>query len=258
MIRFISSTGLAFLLVLASFITVQAFPVPRYQNYVNDYANVIEQTHQQKLIRFIASLREKTGAEVAVLTLQTLEGDSIDEFANRTFNEWKIGQKDTDNGILLLVVIGTRQARIEVGYGLEPIITDGIAGAILDKMVPFFKGEWYSQGIYTGTISIINEIAKANDVTISEFPAVSRIKDPGTSGGGIGWLARLIMMLFVFFVLFGTRSGLLPLLLWGSLGHRTGYWSSHRRGGFGNFGQFGGFGGFGGGSSGGGGASRSW
>ena len=239
-----------------------AVSVPKYQSYVNDFAGVMEYAHKQKLSRFIAGLEDKLGAEVAVLTMLDLEGDTIEDFAVRTFNTWKIGKKDKDNGVLLVVALKERRARIEVGYGLEPILTDGICGAIIDKMVPFFKSEWYSQGIYTGTVAIINQIASANNVSISEFPAVSPISDPSKSLGFVKIVKGLFFLLFILIAI-SSRFGLLQYLLLGSM-MRGSYWSSGQRGGFNQFGGFGGsgfgggFGGFGGGSSGGGGASGSW
>ncbi len=256
MIRFLSAACvLAVSLMFAS--VAQAVPIPRYQSYITDYAGIMEAEHHQKLARFISVLKQKTGAEVAVLTMNDLEDDTIEDFAERTFNTWKIGQAGKDNGVLLLVAIKQRQARIEVGYGLEDVLTDGICGVILDKMVPFFKGEWYSQGIYAGTVAIINQIAQANDVTISEFPKVSTIKDPNAGEGFFAWLIKTIFFLFFMMIVLSSRFGLLHYFLFGSM-MRSGYWSHGQRGGFGGSGFGGGFGGFGGGSSGGGGASRSW
>ncbi len=253
---------MSLMVTFLSTVLAHAVSVPKYQSYINDFAGVIEPAHQQKLSRFIAGLEEKTGAEVAVLTMLDLEGDTIEDFAVRTFNTWKIGKKDKDNGVLLVVAIKERRARIEVGYGLEPLLTDGICGVILDKMIPFFKSEWYSQGIYTGTVAIINQIASANNINISEFPEVSPIHDPSKSSGLVKIFKGIFFLLFMLIVV-SSRFGLLQYLLFGSM-MRGAYWSSGQRGGFNQFGGFGGsgfgggFGGFGGGSSGGGGASRSW
>jgi uncharacterized protein len=93
-------------------------------------------------------LRERTGAQLAVVTLKSLEGGQIDDFAVKLFKHWGIGQKDKKNGILLLVAVDDRRARIEVGYGLEPIIPDALAGRIIDiQLRPHFRKQQYAAGL---------------------------------------------------------------------------------------------------------------
>lgn len=107
---------------------------------VNDFAGVLTPAQKESLEARCRQLREKTGAELAVVTLKSLEGEQIDDFAAGLFKQWGIGQKDRDNGVLLLVALDDRKARIEVGYGLEEILPDALAGRVLgEQLFPAFK-----------------------------------------------------------------------------------------------------------------------
>src|SRR3954454_18132684 len=100
---------------------------------VNDFAGILTPAEKDSLEDRCRQLRGKTGAQLAVVTLKSLEGGQIDDFAVKLFKQWGIGQKDKKNGILLLVAIKDRKARIEVGYALEPILPDALAGRILNE-----------------------------------------------------------------------------------------------------------------------------
>ncbi|MCF7849673.1 MAG: TPM domain-containing protein, partial [Kiritimatiellales bacterium] len=97
------------------------------RGFVNDFANVISASDEQQLTSMITELRQKTGAEVAVVTIQSLEGGNIDDFTNRLFEKWGVGQKGKDNGLMFLASMQDREMRIEVGYGLEGAIPDSKA-----------------------------------------------------------------------------------------------------------------------------------
>jgi uncharacterized protein len=135
---------------------------------VNDYAGVLSPQEKATLEARCKQLREKTGAELAVVVVQSLEGGQIDDFANKLFSRWGIGKQGKDNGVLLLVAIGDRKARIEVGYGLEPILPDALAGRVLDEQLfPAFRQQKYSAGLTAAgqriaTIVERNEPAPAN------------------------------------------------------------------------------------------------
>ena len=108
-------------------------------------------------------LREKTGAQLAVVTLPSLEGGEIEDFTNKLFAQWKIGREGQDNGILLLVAMEDRQSRIEVGYGLEPIIPDVLAGRILDhKLRPEFRQQKYAAGL-TAAVDAVSELVEKGE-----------------------------------------------------------------------------------------------
>ena len=115
---------------------------------INDFAKVLTPADKAALAERCRALREKTGAGFVVVVIDSLEGGQIDEFANKLFKQWGIGQKGKDNGLLLLVSMRDHKARLEVGYGLEPIIPDALAGRILDEQLfPAFKQQRYAEGL---------------------------------------------------------------------------------------------------------------
>jgi len=225
--------------------------------WVNDYAGIIDSTTNGKLTSLISELKSKTGAEIAVVTINSLEGDDLNDFTNRLFSKWGTGEKGNDNGVMLLISVQDRKIRIETGYGIEPIIPDGKAGTIIrNDIAPYFRQGDYSGGILAGVYSIAIEIANDKHVTLT-----------GNYGtyAGIQIGAYKLKFLDIFFIIIFIviilpilirHPWLLFFLLSSGSGGR-GYYS----GGFGSGGAgggFGGFGGFGGGSSGGGGASGGW
>ncbi|MBN2374072.1 TPM domain-containing protein [bacterium] len=227
------------------------FPAP--QGYVTDLAKLLSSESVQHLNNLITYMKQKTGSEVAVVTLKTISPYNIEDYAVLLFEKWRIGQKDKDNGILILVAVEERKVRIEVGYGLEGAITDGTAGEIIRQVItPNFKQGRFDQGLLAGTESVLNLIAKEYGISLPDGMAfrtnpedISNISQKSSRLGGI-----FSLLLFLFIFIFLIRSGLWPLLFLGFPG--GGGWSSGR-GGF-----SGGFGGFGGGMSGGGGASGGW
>ncbi len=141
----------AFLVIPVGTALAQGPNFPEYQGFVNDYAGLLSPAVKTQLDAKLSQLEKDTTAEVAVVTVKSLEGDSVDDYAVRLFEKWKIGKKDKDNGVLFLVALDDRKMRIEVGYGLEPLITDGRAGRIRDNdVIPRFKDRrlrgWYNGG----------------------------------------------------------------------------------------------------------------
>ncbi|AAD36041.1 MULTISPECIES: TPM domain-containing protein [Thermotoga] len=218
------------------------FPKPTPYKYVNDYVGVLDKTTVEKIISVGKELENKTTAQVVVVVVPSLSGLTVEEYANRLFREWGIGQKEKNNGVLLLVAMNDRKVRIEVGYGLEGAIPDGKAGRILDEyVIPYFKNGEYSKGIYYGYLAIANEVAKEYGV---ELTGTSDLPERGTDISGIS-----IIVIVIAFIIFSSIMG---------RGRRW-YRGPRFPGGFGGSrGGSGGFGGFGEGSSGGGGASRGW
>lgn len=132
---------------------------PDYQGFVNDYAGLLTPQARAQLEARLTQLEKDTTAEVAVVTIKSLEGDSIEDYAVRLFEKWGIGKKGKDNGVLFLVALNDRKMRIEVGYGLEPVITDARAGRIRDNdVLPRFKNNEYEGGILAGVSSIENYV----------------------------------------------------------------------------------------------------
>jgi uncharacterized protein len=227
---------------------------PRPQGPVGDYAKVIAPEYVQGITAAAAELWQKTGAALVVATIPSLDGDTIEETAVRLFQQWGIGKKGDDRGLLFLVAIKERRMRIEVGYGLEGLITDATAGAIRDQaMIPYLKKNDYGKGLYAGLAAAAQIIAKDQGVTLTGVPQV-KLRKP-SSGLAIGGLFFVFLVIFVLLTSLrrGSSRGVLPALILGSM-MGGGFRGGGGGGGFGGFGG-GGFGGFGGGMSGGGGAS---
>ena len=225
----------------------QTVRFPGYVGYVNDFAGVIPEDTRQKITDLAGEVEQKTGAQIAVVTVDSMQGLTVEDYATRLFETWKIGQAENDNGVLLLLAMAERRLRIEVGYGLEPVLTDGTCGSILDTYVrPHALDGNYGDGLYRGALAVADVIARDAGVQITGVPDAPR--RTGSSAGGLVMLAVFILLMIL------TKGRLLPWILLGMLsgGGRGGGGSSF--GGGGSFG--GGFGGFGGGMSGGGGASR--
>ena len=130
---------------------------------VSDFAGILSPAEKAALEQRCRTLREKTGAQLAVVTIQSLEGGQIDDFSNKLFARWGIGEKGKNNGILLLVAMEDRKARIEVGYGLEPILPDALAGRILEqRLFPAFKQKRYAEGL-SSTVNQLCEIVERGE-----------------------------------------------------------------------------------------------
>ncbi|MDY6790099.1 MAG: TPM domain-containing protein [Thermodesulfobacteriota bacterium] len=225
--------------------------------HVVDLADIIDHPIKIKLNQYLRELQLKTTAQIAILTIKSLEGGSIEDLSiTVAHDKWKLGQKGKDNGILLLVSLNDRKYRIEVGYGLEGVIPDSLAGSIgRNYLVPFFRKGDYSTGIYTAAVALANEIAKDSGVTISGMPQPGKTFQRTKEDQPTGFFGKIVSVIFfvILFILFIRNPRLfLMLLLFSSIGGRRGGW-----GGGGGFGGSGGFGG-GGGGFGGGGASGGW
>jgi uncharacterized protein len=164
---------------------------------VNDFANVLDSQSTETLDRRIRSLQQTTGDAVVVATIQTFAPyGSIEEYAARLFEQAGIGQKGKENGVLVLVAVQDRRARIEVGYGLEEYITDGFAGDVIRQaMLPAFRQGQYGAGVLAGTTRVIQRIADARGVTLSDMPPPA----PASRGGGpsLGAIVLGILILLV-------------------------------------------------------------
>jgi uncharacterized protein len=236
------------LTLLAGFLPVRAdsdrlLTSLKLTGYVSDFANVMNPADRAATEKLLTELEQKTGAQVAVVTLKSLEGGQIDDFANRLFARWGIGQKGKNNGVLLLCATGEgrgNRLRIEVGYGLEGVIPDAVAGRILDTfVVPGWSQGQYGSAVANGVAAIAQRIAADRGIVLSGMPEhVQR----ASKEQKLSWVHLIFILLFIGVVI---RHPWILLFMLNSGG-------GHSGGGFGG----GGFGGFGGGMSGGGGASR--
>jgi uncharacterized protein len=230
--------------------------------YVNDFARVLDSGTASQMEDLCRQIDEKAHAQIAVITINSLDGHDIDTYAVDLFKRWGIGSKATNRGVLILYAIRDRRARIEVGYGLEPILPDGKVGGFQREAVPRLRAGDYSGAISLVTTRVAEVIAQDAGIQLTNAqpraPTELNEPDRGLSRGAIiGIIVVLLVILFtplrsLLFWMF------LPRIFGGGYGRRSygnwgggGGWNS---GGFGG----GGFGGFGGGSSGGGGASSSW
>jgi uncharacterized protein len=231
--------------------------VPRPEGFVTDRAGVIDAATEQKLTRLLEELRQKTGAEIAVLTVDSTAPLDDFTYAMQVVDAWKPGKKGEDTGVLVLLAVQDRKVRVLVGYGLEGILPDGLVGNIQDReMVPEFRAGRPAVGIWRGVAALAQRIAADRGVELTGMPAP---RAAPTAAPQIPlWVIVLALVLFMLLMSRGgmggpgLRRGRGPVFLPGGFG-------GGRGGGFGGFGGGGGgFGGFGGGGFGGGGAGRSW
>ncbi len=222
---------------------VFAVSIPPHQGYVTDTAGVLSQEEKSNMVAYSTQLAQKTGVQVATLVVSDMGGMSIEDYANKVFATWKIGNKE-DQGVLFVVALQERKLRYEVGYGAEAWLPDGKAGELLDTyVVPEMKRKAVSRAIVQGHVAVIGAAAKEFNVQLALPTAQASPQLVPISGD-----AALLLILGVVLLGVVTRGRIFPWLLLLLMSASGG-----GRGGHG-----GGFGGFGGGRSGGGGSSRGW
>lgn len=253
------------LMALASH-PIGAQQLPRLTAPVSDLANVIDAANAAELDRRIRALQAASGDAIAVATVPTYAPyPSIEEYATKLFEQAGIGDRRTDNGLLVVVAVQDRSVRIEVGYGLEGLVTDGYSGETIRQVIlPAFREGRYGDGLLAGTTRLINHIAEQRGITLTDVPAepVRRGQD-GPSASQIIFAIILVIVIANLLRRGGGGGGsTLRRGGWGGIGGLGGFGGTFGGGGFGGGfgggGHSGGFGGFGGGSSGGGGASGRW
>lgn len=234
---------------------------PSPPRLVNDLAHLMQPQQADALEQKLVAYNDSTSSQIAVVTVPTLGGNDIADYAEQLYRDWGIGQKKTNNGILLLVAQQEHTARIQTGYGLEGAVPDALAKRIISNtLVPAFKQNQYYAGLDRGTDQLI---ALARGEYKADPAATGR--GNGGNGPGFGVVLAILIIIFVFIQISrrgggggrgrsGGFGGFGGPIIFGGLGGGFGGGG----GGFGGGGGGGGFGGFGGGSSGGGGASGSW
>ncbi len=272
--RTIARTSILAALLLAAALAwpppsgAREWPAPK--GYLSDFAGIVDPASADSIEALGLELRQKTGAELAVVTVKDLGGETIDPVAVELYKQWGIGQKGKDDGVLILLGLAERRVRIEVGYGLEGILPDGKCGAIIRRIMgPDLHADRFGPGLLRGAEAVAGVIAKDRGVTLER--GIAPDADSGDEPSGMGTLLLLLFAVMIP-VLIAARiarerqiQGHGGVGRWGS-GRRRGWfdpWGGFG-GGLGGLGGFGGgggggggggFGGFGGGSSGGGGAS---
>ena len=226
-------------------------PTAAAEIYVQDYAQILSAEDKRRLLSIGQELDDKTTAQLAVVTVKTLDGQPIEDYALSILREWGIGSKEKNNGALIVVAVQDRRSRIEVCYGLEGLLTDGLTGRIQDQaMIPYFRKGNYAAGIVNGYAVTASLIAKDAGVQLtsinSEQIAVPAKTTNNTDQEYPFWLKLLIGAGIILLLIIDN------LFLGGVLTQMLFFMFLRGRGGGG------GRGGFGGGSGGGGGSSRSW
>lgn len=192
--------GVALVASLAVACSAAALEVPYLTGRVNDLAGIIPGDVQQRVETVLAALENDTGAQVAVLTLPSLEGESLEDYSLRVAETWGLGRKDHDDGVLFLIARDDRKMRLEVGYGLESRLPDALCGRILDNVVrPEFRAGRFGDGVEQA-VNLVATAVRGEAVDVPD-------SDTGGSGAGeqMPWFARLIG-LTIFTVVVGTFS----------------------------------------------------
>lgn len=234
-----------------------ALEVPPLRGRVNDYAGVMSPDQARSLDSQLAQYEQETGHQAAVLAIPTLGGEDIEGFSIRVAENWKIGKKGFDNGVILVVAINDRRLRLEVGYGLEGVLPDAIAKQIIsDYIVPRFRAQDYAGGIIAGIDAVLKVIKN------EPLPESARKKDRN-QGSNLNPIVMFVITLAVFALMAGaSTANRRRHNMWATRGRHGGPTILGGPGGFGGggFGGSSGGGGFsgGGGGFGGGGASSSW
>jgi len=245
--------------VLALTLPAAAEPIAQLHptDYVNDFAHVLDSNTIAQLDNICQQIDQKAHAQIAVVTIQSLDGASIEDYAVDLFKTWGIGSKATNRGVLILLAVQDHRYRIEVGYGLEPILPDGKVGGFGREAVPLLKQNDYNGAVLLLTSRVTDVIAKDAGITLTGVQPQTSAEPQETPRSGPSAGGIILIVIVILIVLF---TPLRRLLFWwllfggGGGGYRGG---SFGGGGFGGGGG-GGFGGFGGGMSGGGGASGGW
>ncbi len=248
-----SITAILMLIVILVMPVTFAATYPKHTRdfYVNDFAEVLSSETEQMIIKTSAALSEASGAQIVVVTIDSLDGQDIESYSTGLFREWGIGDEKKNNGLLLLVAIDDRRSRIEVGYGLEGALNDAKTGRIQDEyLIGHFQAGDYDAGI-TGTyLKLAEEVYMEYDLNVDDLQSSKAYYNPVETKSDseftifhllIGIIVFILMILDMIF----NRGRLTRLALYALARGSKG---SSRGGGFGG----------GGGRSGGGGSSRSW
>jgi uncharacterized protein len=241
------------------------------EGYVSDFARVIDPQSRAELESYGTRVEQASGVQMAFVTIRSLQGEPIEDVTNDIFHNWGVGQKGKDNGLMVLLAVGDRRSRLEVGGGLGESIPDSMAGMILDDMRPALRAGQYGTAVLLAATRLGSSIAQAKGLQISA-PGIPWVV-PRSTRDRIPW--PLIIVAILIFLTVARRFGRAYYSYsGGGIGFWQGMWlgemlsSGNRRdfggrdgGGFGGFdsgSSGGGFDGFGGGDSGGGGASSDW
>lgn len=258
---FLSSLLLLLFIITYTVEGINKFPNPTQYKYVNDYVGILNNNELQQIVSIGKELEDKTTAQAIVVIIDSTNGEPIESYANNLFRRWGIGDKNKDNGLLLLVSMNDKKWRIEVGRGLEGAIPDALSNTIMTSLAqPNFASGNYGTGIVESYSTISDYIANEYNTTLEKSLKVQLPNNNYTNqtnkrskyGGIVGGTFLVLFILDILLNRGRLSSSILNIIFLSNLfrGPRN------YRGGSG--GGFGGFGGFGGGSSNGGGSSGDW
>jgi uncharacterized protein len=255
-----AKTATSVIIFLALTVALRSEPLSQLKptDYVNDFSHVLGQDTIAQIDDICRQIEQKAHAQIAVVTIQSLDGSDIESYAADLYKKWGIGSKATNRGVLILLATQDHRYRVEVGYGLEPILPDGKTGGFGREAVPLLRQNDYNGAVSLMASRVAEVIAQDAGVQLTGIRPAAPAITPQEHDQGLsaGWVVVLILILVV---LLSTRFGrglLLGFFLGGGgWGGSRGGWGGSSGG---SWGGGGGFGGFGGGSSGGGGASGSW
>jgi uncharacterized protein len=253
---------LSLLLASALLFGADVRSLPKPTGYVSDLAHVVNPQDKEALEAFCTKVEQQLGVQFALVTVDTIGDSPIRDYALEVSRLWGVGDKKSNQGVLLLLAIQDRQSDIETGRGVEPYITDGFSGSTLRSMRPSLRAGDYGAALLYAAREMAGQIARGKNIEFTEtIPQLRRRQPEQNNGSHIPFPLIVIGLLFLLFVLSrgGGRRFLTGMLLGNLLGggrRGGGDWGG---GGFGGgSGGGGGFGGFGGGDFGGGGANSNW
>ncbi|MBE6057828.1 TPM domain-containing protein, partial [Clostridium sp.] len=218
--RNLNKTGLTFILVItliiASPILAKAeknFPKPTNLKYVNDYVGVIDDETKEYIVSVGNELEKKTGAQMSVVVIDSLEGSDVESYANTLFRQWGLGQKGKDNGVMILLSVKDKKWRVEVGRGLEGRITDIYSSRVMEQIAkPLLKEEKYGEAMKKVYSVFADDVAKEYNVTLEKNEKV-KVPQKKKSGGGV---IPAIIFIIILLSIFGGKGG--------RRGRRTSIW----------------------------------
>lgn len=172
--------------------------LPKAAGAINDFADVLTADEERALDQLVDDLEQATTAEIAVATVTSLDGLTVEEYATQLFAAWGVGQAGKDNGVLILVAPGERAMRIEVGYGLEGILPDGLAGQIIrETFLPAFREGAFGRGIVAGTTRVAEIVRRNEPVTAEQLQALAAAESANGNAPGLPYVLVGFLSIFV-------------------------------------------------------------
>ena len=192
--RILKIIMLIFIILAFYYQTAKAVVEPTNMFYVNDYANVLSSETKEYIMNTCVELQNKTGAQIVVVTVDSLDGESLEEYATELFRKFGIGDTEKNNGVLMLCSTGDRRFRIEVGYGLEGALPDGKTGRIQDEyIIPYLRNDNYDEGIRNGFSAILQEVCSEYNIEIEGIKTPQEVEDRNNIVFGVSIFIAFIL-----------------------------------------------------------------